>query len=46
VETESEDGEALKRGEAYLAMSFNSSVTKVEFVGGKHLLAISEDSHA
>jgi hypothetical protein len=46
VETDGEDGEALKRGEAYLAMSFNSSVTKVEFIGGKHLLAISEDSSA
>jgi hypothetical protein len=46
VEADSEDGESLKRGEATLAMSFNSSITKVEFVGGKHLLAISEDDHA
>lgn len=31
-------------GESKLAMQFDSSVTKVEFVGAKHLLGLSEDS--
>lgn len=31
-------------GELNLAMQFDSPITKLEFVGAKHLLAVSEDA--
>ena len=31
-------------GELQLAMQFDSAVTKVQFVGAKHVLAVSEDA--
>ena len=40
-----EDG-LLKLGDPELAMQFNTQVRKVQFVGGKYLAAISEDSTA
>lgn len=38
------DQQLQLEGELNLAMQFDSSVTKLEFVGAKHLLAVSEDS--
>jgi hypothetical protein len=46
VEVDSEDAQNLKRSDASLAMAFDSNVSKVQFIGGKYLLALSEDSHA
>ena len=39
----SED-QGIIRDEPFLAMSFNSCIQKVQFVGGKHLLGVAEDS--
>ena len=33
-------------GDQTIGMVFNSSITKVEFIGAKYLLALSEDSSA
>ncbi len=39
-----QDDSLVFEGELQLAMQFNSPVTKLEFVGAKHLLGISEDT--
>jgi WD40 repeat protein len=46
VEEDSQEGQSINRSEPRLAMAFNSKVTKIQFVGGKYLLALSEDCTA